>query len=264
MLFVKKYKLIDKNGNQYFSDTPGTLGGHKKLKIYGRLDCPSALRYIAKGQYVQNRVFFADEETAIAAGYRPCYYCMRENYNIWKKHKMISLELGKGNVMLIISVNREKQIIDDKGLTSFWSDNIYLDEEGKEMYLENCGAKVFGRYVVCWAYIAQGQGGIVFVWDTESKSVVHFSNGNFAEKAELHDNKVYVLRYVSYWGVKAHFELDCCEFGVKSESNESASVNFTIQLSDNEPFSFDKYCFVYNEDDSVVVREKNKIQATKA
>ena len=41
------------------------------MKIYGRLDCPSALRAIAAGGYVASRVFFADELTAVAAGYRP-------------------------------------------------------------------------------------------------------------------------------------------------------------------------------------------------
>ena len=83
----KQYKLIDANGKQYFSVIPGTLGGHKKLKIYGRFDCPSAARYIAKGQYVQHRVFFADEETAIAAGYRPCARCMPEAYKKWKEQQ---------------------------------------------------------------------------------------------------------------------------------------------------------------------------------
>ncbi len=78
------YKLLDKDGKEYSSEIPGTLGGHRKLKIYGRLDCPSALRYIAKGQYVKYRVFFADEETAIAAGYRPCSRCMKEQYKKWK------------------------------------------------------------------------------------------------------------------------------------------------------------------------------------
>jgi methylphosphotriester-DNA--protein-cysteine methyltransferase len=29
-------------------------------------------------------VFFADEATAIAAGYRPCFVCMREEYRAWK------------------------------------------------------------------------------------------------------------------------------------------------------------------------------------
>ncbi len=67
----KLYKLIDKNGKQYLSKVPGTLGGHRKLKIYGRMDCTSAHRYLAKGQYAKYRFFFADGETAISAGYRP-------------------------------------------------------------------------------------------------------------------------------------------------------------------------------------------------
>jgi methylphosphotriester-DNA--protein-cysteine methyltransferase len=29
-------------------------------------------------------VFFADEETAIAAGFRPCGACQREKYRAWK------------------------------------------------------------------------------------------------------------------------------------------------------------------------------------
>lgn len=84
-MIQKTYHLIDKDGNAYDSLEPGTLGGHKKLKIYGRLDCPSALRHIANGNYVKYRVFFANEETAIAAGYRPCAICMRKEYNIWKQ-----------------------------------------------------------------------------------------------------------------------------------------------------------------------------------
>ena len=81
----KVYHLIGADGKPYDSTEPGTLGGHKGLKIYGRLDCPSALRYIAKGQYVKYRVFFKDEATAIAAGYRPCAVCMKEEYKRWKE-----------------------------------------------------------------------------------------------------------------------------------------------------------------------------------
>lgn len=80
------YKLLDENGQEYLSEEPGVIGGHRKLKIYGKLDCPSALRYIAKGQYVQYRVFFKDEKTAIAAGYRPCGVCMKEEYKKWKEN----------------------------------------------------------------------------------------------------------------------------------------------------------------------------------
>lgn len=81
---MKTYTLIGKDGNPYTSTTPGKFGGNRKLKIYGRLNCPSALRHIAKGHYVQHRVFFATEEDAIAAGYRPCGICMRAAYRQWK------------------------------------------------------------------------------------------------------------------------------------------------------------------------------------
>ncbi len=78
------YTLIGPDGQPYESEIPGTLGGYKPRRIYGRLDCRSALRHIANGHYVRHRVFFADEATAIAAGYRPCAVCMTAEYKQWK------------------------------------------------------------------------------------------------------------------------------------------------------------------------------------
>lgn len=76
--------MIGRDGAPFESETPGTLGGHKRSKIYGRLDCPGAARAIARGGYVANRVFFADEPAAIAAGFRPCAVCMPAEYAVWK------------------------------------------------------------------------------------------------------------------------------------------------------------------------------------
>lgn len=81
----KYYKLTDENGLQILSKIPGTLGGNKLLKIYGKFDCPSAARWIEKGFYVKNRTFFASEEIAIQAGYRPCAICMPLEYQKWKE-----------------------------------------------------------------------------------------------------------------------------------------------------------------------------------
>jgi methylphosphotriester-DNA--protein-cysteine methyltransferase len=80
---VKTYTLLDQAGRPYQSPIPGTFGGHRGTKVYGRLDCPTALRLIAKGHYVQHRVFFADEEAAVTAGYRPCGHCLRSQYRQW-------------------------------------------------------------------------------------------------------------------------------------------------------------------------------------
>ncbi|BAJ31626.1 MULTISPECIES: hypothetical protein [Kitasatospora] len=81
------YTLIGPDNRPYRSTTPGTLGGHRPGRRYGRLDCPSALRAVAAGHYVRHRVFFADEPTAVAAGYRPCAVCLPEEYRTWKTRK---------------------------------------------------------------------------------------------------------------------------------------------------------------------------------
>jgi hypothetical protein len=76
--------LLGVDGKPYSSGQPGTLGGHRRTKIYGLLDCRAALRAIGRGGYVAHRVFFLNEDQARAAGYRPCGICLREKYKIWR------------------------------------------------------------------------------------------------------------------------------------------------------------------------------------
>lgn len=120
----KKFKLINSEGKEYLSDIPGTLGGNKKLKIYGKLDCPSAARWIEKGYYTSNRVFFENEDVAIAAGYRPCAVCMPEEYAKWKKNNLIKLggnmEINKLKILLEKSWNRDTC---SPGLRYKWSED---------------------------------------------------------------------------------------------------------------------------------------------
>jgi len=78
------FTLLGRDGRPYASARKGTLGGHRKTKIYGRLDCRTALRAIERGGYVTQRVFFANEADAIAAGYRPCAVCLPDRYAVWK------------------------------------------------------------------------------------------------------------------------------------------------------------------------------------
>jgi len=80
-----RYRLINADGDSVASASPGAFGGHRRTKIYGRLDCTSARRWIARGHYVQHRVFFADEATARSAGYRPCAVCLPDAYAAGKR-----------------------------------------------------------------------------------------------------------------------------------------------------------------------------------
>lgn len=77
------YRLLQPDGTFRDSEKPGTLGGNATLKIYGRLDCERAIASLSQG-YARHRVFFADEPTAIAAGFRPCARCMYQRYLDWK------------------------------------------------------------------------------------------------------------------------------------------------------------------------------------
>ena len=81
---MRTWKLIGADGQPYRGQVPGTLGGHRKSKIYGRLDCRAARQAIARGGYVNDRVFFADASSARAAGFRPCAVCMPDEYVRWK------------------------------------------------------------------------------------------------------------------------------------------------------------------------------------
>ena len=81
----KSWTLLDANREPYQSAVAGSLGGHRRQRIYGRLDCRAAKQAIARSGYVKERAFFIDERTAKAAGYRPCAVCMPEEYKVWKR-----------------------------------------------------------------------------------------------------------------------------------------------------------------------------------
>lgn len=82
---ARSYRLLGPEGF-YESPTPGTLGGNGRDRIYGRLDCGTARASMRRypGVYASHRVFFADEATAIACGFRPCGNCMRAEFRAWK------------------------------------------------------------------------------------------------------------------------------------------------------------------------------------
>jgi hypothetical protein len=84
----RTWQLLGTDGRAYASGTPGTLGGHWLGRIYGRLDCRAARQAIERGGYVRYRVFFADEATAIAAGYRPCAVCLPQTYAAWRNEPL--------------------------------------------------------------------------------------------------------------------------------------------------------------------------------
>jgi methylphosphotriester-DNA--protein-cysteine methyltransferase len=83
----RTWTLIGPDNLPYASERPGAFGGHRRSRIYGRLDCRAALAAIARGGYVNHRVFFLNEEHARAAGYRPCAVCLPQAYAAWQRRQ---------------------------------------------------------------------------------------------------------------------------------------------------------------------------------
>ncbi len=72
-----------RNVRQLVKQSKIVLGGNKKLKIYGTLNCPSGKR-----MKTENRVFFSSEKEAIMNGYRPCGNCLKQKYQDWKNESI--------------------------------------------------------------------------------------------------------------------------------------------------------------------------------
>ena len=140
----------------------------------------------------------------------------------------ITISIGKNGTLLDISVRGNQQAITLDMLKGIWK-NISVDELSD---IEYFNAEVYNNYIVCCVTVSQGQGGIVFVWDTQEQIFIHYSNGEFAVKAVINNNKVYVLRQVAYWGVTAHLELDYCPLGTMAEDNEVTGIS----LDENTKF----------------------------
>lgn len=227
------YKLMGTDGKEHFSEQKGQFGGHRKLKIYGRLDCPSALRYIAAGQYVQYRVFFADEETALSAGYRPCGVCMKEHYNLWKGGKLMTHALGVTPILnesAICSVrlaNGESKSLDTGRLKGTPIPEQIADG------IEDYRMKIEGDFCLIVLTAASYQWGYTLVWDYIQDKLIHLTNTPFALSATIFDSKVVNIYLVQYWGHPADLWYSAAPLELIDSGYEPDLVPLTMPLDES-------------------------------
>lgn len=227
------YKLIGKDGKEHLSEQKGQFGGHRKLKIYGRLDCPSALRHIAAGHYVQHRVFFADEVTALSAGYRPCGVCMKERYNLWKGGRLMThaLEvapiLDESAVCSVRLANGEtKKLTTDKLQDTPIPDGL---KEG----IENCQIKIEGDNCIIILTSHSGQWGYTIVWDYVQDRLVHLTNTPFAVSSTVVGSQIVTMYLVQYWGRPADLRYSVELLELVDSTYEPEQYPLTISPDDS-------------------------------
>lgn len=227
------YKLIGKDGKEHLSEQKGQFGGHRKLKIYGRLDCPSALRHIAAGHYVQHRVFFADEVTALAAGYRPCGVCMKEHYNLWKSGRLMTYALEVAPILdesAVCSVRLANS--ETKKLTTDKLQDTPIPDGLKED-IENCRIKIEDDICVIVLTSHSGQWGYTMVWDYLQDRIVHLTNTPFAVSSTVVGSQIVTMYLVQYWGHPADLWYSAEPLELIDSEHEPEQYPLTISPDDS-------------------------------
>ena len=82
---------------------------------------------------------------------------------------------------------------------------------------------------------AQGQGGIVFIWDTLRDIPVHLSEVSYAIAATVFDDKVFALRYIRYWGIEPHAMLSSAPLNAVDLITEPDSRPVNVGNYDGSP-----------------------------
>ena len=141
-------------------------------------------------------------------------------------------------------------------LHPFWS---YATEED----FEGGFAKIIGNKILFCLTTACGQGGIVVLWNAETKEIEHISEASYCVAASTSAGTIYTLHYISNYEVEGHFELwkipvgiiDAWREGTKiaadlSQLDEQCNGDFSaLQLEviqDQIRISLNDGCFTYD------------------
>ncbi len=227
------YKLVGADNQTYDSDTKGQFGGHRKLKIYGRLDCPSALRHIKNGHYTQHRVFFQDEQTALAAGYRPCGVCMKEHYRLWKEGKLM------GHALTVRPVLNDEIICSVRladGSEKFFSadklGNCQIMEKLRNG-IEYSHMEISGNYCIILLSDEKSQWGYTVVWDYVRDRLVHLANTPYVIASAIVDSRIVNLYLVQYWGHPADLWYSVSPLEMADAQYEPDRIHLDIPVDDS-------------------------------
>ena len=252
------YKLAGKDGNEYFSEQKGQFGGHRGLKIYGRLDCPSALRYIAAGHYIQHRVFFADEATALAAGYRPCSVCMKDHYRLWKDGRLATHAL---NVTPILNEAAICSVRLANGDTKSFATNRLKDTPIPEQVkdgIEDYRMKIEGDSCIIVLTAEKYQWGYTLVWDYVQDKLVHLTNTPYAVSAMVFGSDVVNMYLVQYWGHPADLWYSVAPLELIDADHEPEKV--LLSMSPDVSVTDSSCCEVFQQKGKLFFRAGNQEQ----
>lgn len=152
----------------------------------------------------------------------------------------MNIKYKADNGILIEGVYKDETFkIKFSDIIPFWQ---YATEED----FEDGKAKLYDKYVIASILTAGGQGGIIFVWDLEQKTVICCFESEYCVDFTTQNKEIYSLHYISHWGVSPYFQLR--KTNIATEKSDVLSIEL--------PFD----SIIYNGDMNSVsmnIEEKN-------
>lgn len=130
------------------------------------------------------------------------------------------------NEKALLSVKTE-----EKELPLLYRRLAQYNKDLTSMNVEEVSVSECDHLIVCAATAYKGQTGLVFVWDLVKNRIIHISDGEFAVRVLLIDDKVYSLHFVSYWGKNPEFKLNCMKLGNKDLQKTPDSIPLPKEIA---------------------------------
>ena len=136
--------------------------------------------------------------------------------------------------------------LNGKEISVRFDDILPYWEYATEDDFERGSARIFGNKILFTIITAKGQGGIVVLWNAETRKIEHISDACFTLAFDMDEHYIYFLKDVCYWGMKANLQIWKIPLGCMDAWKEADRVNttklpsadFTIQ--DDDTFSIKK------------------------
>ncbi len=90
--------------------------------------------------------------------------------------------------------------------------------------IEDWRLRVVSNKIAFVILVSSGQGGVLFVWDTDRRELVHYSEASYCEDFLLLGNKVIMMYFVSNYVTPYHIQLWMNEFSTKDQLNSGKRV----------------------------------------
>ncbi len=161
-----------------------------------------------------------------------------------------------GTSIIDIEIDGQVYPITFEDIAPYWKTGLRSD-------INTVGAFVQGTLVLLWCVNTSGSKGVIVVWESKAKKIVHVSEGSYTRKVVVFKHLVFSLREVQKEDINDL--VLCCSPGPMLDGDNKGmvkAINLNIKIFDKK-FNIDNYKLGVKED-SIIAGFRNEMRVIKA